>query len=93
MAGGVKKYSVEFSPKARKKIDNLDAPVRRRITEWIIKNLEGTETPRAHGKAMEGEWYGYWRYRVGDYRLISKIQDDKIIFLIVNAKGNYDIYK
>ena len=93
MADGVKKYSVEFSSGARKKIDKLDAPVRKRITEWIEKYLSGTETPRAKGRPMEGEWYGYWRYRVGDYRLISKILDDKIIILVVKVDKRNDIYK
>ena len=56
MDDGVKKYSVEFKPQARKKMDKLDAPVRRRITQWIEKNIEGCENPRHTGKALEGEW-------------------------------------
>ncbi|MBE8949218.1 MAG: type II toxin-antitoxin system RelE/ParE family toxin [Quinella sp. 3Q1] len=93
MADGVKKYSVEFKPSARKKMDKLDAPVRRRITQWIAKNLEGCENPRAKGRLLEGEWEGYWRYRVGDYRLIADIQDDKIIIMIINVDKRNDIYK
>ena len=93
MADDVKKYSVEFKSKARKKIDKLDAPVRRRITQWIANNLEGCENPRLKGKALEGDWEGYWRYRVGNYRLVADIQDDKIIILIVNVDKHNDIYK
>ena len=45
------------------------------------------------GKALEGDWYGYWRYRVGNYRLVAQIVDSEIIIFIVNVdKGNY-IYK
>lgn len=93
MAEGVKKFSVEFKPSARKKIDKLDAPIRRRITQWIASNLEGCENPRAKGKALEGEWDGCWRYRVGNYRLVAEIHDDKIIILIINVDKRNDIYK
>ena len=93
MADGVKKYSVEFNSIARKKVDKLDAPVRRRITQWVEKNLEGCENPRAHGHALAGKLKDHWRYRVGDYRLIADIQDDKIIILIVNVDKRNDIYK
>ena len=89
----VKQYTVEFSPKARKKLDKLDAPVRARISTWIDKNLEGCENPRRRGKPLEGEFGGQWRYRVGDYRLIAKILDDKIIILIINVDKRNDIYK
>ena len=93
MADDVKKYSVEFKPKVRKQIDSLDAPIRRRITKWIENNLEGCTNPRAKGKALEGDWEGYWRYRVSNYRLIADIKDDKIIILIVNVDKRNDIYK
>ncbi|MBQ3451469.1 MAG: type II toxin-antitoxin system RelE/ParE family toxin [Selenomonadaceae bacterium] len=55
--------------------------------------FEGCENPRAKGKALEGEWEGYWRYRVGNYRLVAEIQDDKIIILIINVDKRNDIYK
>jgi len=93
MVDNVKKYSVEFKPKVRKQIDKLDAPIRRRITQWIANNLEGCANPRFKGKALEGDWEGYWRYRVGNYRLIADIKDDKIIILIVNVDKRNDIYK
>ncbi len=89
----MKKFSVEYEAKARKKIDKLDAPVRNRIKEWIEKNLEGCENPRAYGHALMGKLKDHWRYRVGDYRLIADIQDDKIIILIVNVDKRNDVYK
>ena len=93
MADSVRKYSVEFKPQALKKVEKLDAPVRRRITQWITKNLEGCENPRAKGKALEDEWEGYRRYRVDNYRLVANIQDDKIIILIINVDKRNDIYR
>ncbi len=86
-------YSVKYKKAAEKKLEKMDATVRNRIKTWIDKNLEGCENPRAKGKALEGEWEGYWRYRVGNYRLVADIQDDKIIILIVNVDKRNDIYK
>ena len=63
----MKQYRVEYDPHVLKKLKKLDASVRNRITSWIGKNLVGCENPRLHGKALRGEWYGYWRYRVSDY--------------------------
>ena len=89
----MKKFSVEYDDKAKKKLDKLDAPVRKRIKTWIDKNLVDCENPRLRGKKLEGKLSDYWRYRVGDYRLIADIQDDKIIILIVNVDKRNDIYK
>ncbi|MBQ3452195.1 MAG: type II toxin-antitoxin system RelE/ParE family toxin [Selenomonadaceae bacterium] len=87
------KYSVKYKKLAEKKLERLDPPVRKRIKNWVEKNLEGCENPRHTGKPLEGEWEGYWRYRVGNYRLVAEIQDDKIIILIVNVDKRNDIYK
>lgn len=89
----MKKFTVEYEEKARKKIAKLDAPVRKRIKAWIDKNLEGCENPRAKGKPLDGEFAGQWRYRVGDWRIIAKIIDDKIIILVLNVDKRNDIYK
>ncbi|MBQ6297379.1 MAG: type II toxin-antitoxin system RelE/ParE family toxin [Selenomonadaceae bacterium] len=89
----MKKFSVKYDPHALKKIGKLDAPVRKRIKKWIEKNLEGCENPRRRGKPLDGEFSGYWRYRVGDYRIIADIQDDKIIIFVINVDKRNDIYK
>lgn len=90
---GVKRYSVVLSSHAEKKLDKLAAPVRNRIQKWIETNLEGCENPRRRGKPLEGELSGFWRYRVGDYRIIADIQDDKIIIFVINVDKRNDIYK
>ena len=89
----MKAFSVEYDDKAKKKLEKLDAPVRNRIRAWIERNLVGCENPRRRGKPLEGRLSNYWRYRVGDYRLIADIQDDKIIILTVNVDKRNDIYK
>lgn len=79
----MKQYRIEYDPHVIKKLNKLDVPVRNRILTWVDKNLVGCENPRRLGKALSGEWEGYWRYRVGDYRIIAKIEDDKVIIFVV----------
>ena len=88
----MKKYNVEYDPHVMKKLSKLDAPIRKRIKNWIDKNLEGCENPRLHGKALQGDWEGHWRYRVGDYRIIAKIEDDKVIIFVVKVDKRGEIY-
>ena len=85
-------YSVKYKKSALKKLNKLDAPVRERIKIWIDNNLNGCENPRIHGKALSGEWHGYWRYRVGDYRIIAQIKDEKIIIVVVKIDKRDEIY-
>ncbi len=86
------KYTVEFTPKALKKIKKLDKHTASLIVGWIRKNLQDCENPRLHGKGLTANKSGQWRYRVGDYRLIAEIYDDKIVILILNVGHRRDIY-
>ena len=86
-------FHVEFTKNALKQLKKLDKPTAALIIGWIKKNLEGCDNPRVHGKGLTADRSGQWRYRVGDYRLIAKIDDDKIIILIVNFGHRRDVYK
>lgn len=85
-------YHVEFTKAALKELKKMDHHTAAMITGWIRKNLEGCEDPRQHGKALTANLSGQWRYRVGDYRLLAEIQDDRIIILILNVGHRSEIY-
>lgn len=87
-----KKFKVEFSARATKQMHKLDAQTFRIITSWILKNLEGCENPRQHGKGLTANRSGQWRYRVGDYRIIAEIQDAEIIILVLEVGHRKEIY-
>ena len=87
------KYTVDYESKARKQLRKMDSSVSKRIYDWVDEHLEGCENPRAFGKALTGNWAGYWRYRVGDYRIIADIQDDKIVIIITEVGHRGEIYK
>lgn len=87
------KYTVEYTPQAVKQLKKLDKPIRALIFGWIDKNLNNCEDPRRHGKSLTGNYSGKWRYRIGDYRLIANIADEKITILILNIGHRKEIYK
>ena len=85
-------FKVELSKAAKKDLKKLDIQTSTLIINWLRKNLEGCSNPRIHGKALVGNHAGKWRYRVGDYRLIADILDDKIIILVLNIGHRREIY-
>lgn len=88
----MKDYHVEFAPDAHKFLRKMDPGVRAMLLKWVRKNLENCENPRAHGKALAGNLAGLWRYRVGDYRLIAKIEDARVVILILDIGHRREIY-
>ena len=86
-------YHVEFSKSAQKMLRKFDPNIRNMIIKWIRKNLEGCTNARAHGKALTGNLAGLWRYRVGNYRLIADIQDDRLVILMLEAGHRGEIYQ
>ena len=89
----MKSYKVELSAAARKQLKKMDSTAQARIVNWLKTNLDGCENPRLHGKTLTGKWHGHWRYRVGDYRLIAKIFDDKLIIFVVKIDNRGDVYE
>ena len=86
------RYTVEFTERALKDLRKLDRHTAALILGWIRKNLENCENPRQHGKGLTANKSGQWRYRVGDYRLLAEIEDNKIRILILNVGHRREIY-
>lgn len=87
------RYTVEYTSKALKSLKKFDKPVLLMIKSWIEKNLIGTTEPRRHGKGLTSNRSGQWRYRVGDYRIIADIEDEKLIILVVEVEHRSRVYK
>ena len=86
------KYNVEYSKTAMNTRKKMDSSTSKLIRTWIEKNLVDAENPRVKGKALTGDLKGLWRYRVGDYRILADIQDDKIVILILDIGHRSKIY-
>ena len=87
------KYTVEYTKRAIKQLKKLDKQTSALLLGWIEKNLVDCDNPRQFGKGLTANRKGEWRYRIGDYRRVADIQDDKIVILILNIGHRRDIYK
>jgi mRNA interferase RelE/StbE len=86
-------WRLVFSKTADKQLAKMDAGVRRIILAWLLKNVDGCVNPRAHGKGLEGNLSGAWRYRIGDYRVLCELHDKELVVLAFNVGHKRDIYK
>ena len=86
------RYTVRFTERAMKQMHKLDKQRFIIITNWIAKNLENCENPRQHGKALVANRSGQWRYRIGDYRLIAKIEEKIVTIFILEVGHRKNVY-
>ena len=87
------KYEVVYSATAVKQLSKMDAATRKLIRAWIEKNLVGCTDPRAHGKGLTGDKSGKWRYRIGNYRILAQIYDDRLVIHVFKVGHRRDVYK
>lgn len=87
-------WKIEVSPLADRELDKLDTQNSRRILKFLYERVANLDDPRSIGKAMQGPLLGdFWGYRVGDYRLICKIDDDRIVVLLLRVGHRKEIYR
>lgn len=87
----MKRYKVEFEKKAIKNLKSIDNKQAALILTWIDNNLDGTTDPRKYGKPLKGKFNEYWRYRVGQYRVIVDIQDERLIIVVISLGHGKEI--
>jgi mRNA interferase RelE/StbE len=87
-------YNVELSESAERELGKLDAPQAKRILKFLHQRVARLDDPRSIGEALHGSRLGeFWKYRVGDYRLICKIEDDRLIVLVLRVGHRKEIYR
>jgi mRNA interferase RelE/StbE len=87
-------WNIELSPEARKDLAKLGATEAKRILKFLHQRLRLMENPRDTGKALVGPILsGLWRYRVGDYRIFCRIEDEKICIVVVEIGHRREVYK
>lgn len=86
-------YELEIKEQAIKALKHIDRNQAKIIMGWINKNLVGCSNPRLHGKPLIGNKKGYWRYRVGVYRIIADIDDGLVRICVINIAHRSDIYR
>jgi mRNA interferase RelE/StbE len=86
-------WTVEISDIAERQLRKLDRPVQKRILDWLEDRIEGCKNPRHFGESLKGDYAGFWRYRVGNYRVLCDIQDEKVLVLVLAIGHRREVYK
>lgn len=87
-------WTVELSTTADRELNKLDPQHSRRILKFLQERVANLGDPRSVGEALHGSRLGeFWKYRVGHYRLICKIEDDRLIVLVLRIAHRREIYR
>jgi len=87
-------WQIKFSDTAKKQLAKLDPSESSRIASFLTNRVAASSNPRLLGKALSGSKLGdYWRYRVGNYRVICEILDDKLVILAVSIGHRREVYR
>ena len=86
------KYKVIIREKAEKQLNKLDNSIKLKIMRYIKQNLFDTDNPKKFGKALRYNLKGFWRYRVENYRIIVKIEENELLILVVQIDKRDKIY-
>ena len=87
-------WQVEFTEGARMDLAKLDKPTARRVTEFLRNRVAPLDDARSIGHALTGSELGeFWRYRVGDYRIVCEIRDKVLVILVIRIGHRREIYR
>lgn len=87
-------WTIELADTALRQLGKLDRLTARRILKFLDKRIAPLKNPRSIGEALHGERVGeFWKYRVGDYRLIARIEDDRMVVLVLRVGHRRDVYR
>lgn len=86
-------WTVEIGDFAEVQLIKLDRPVHDRILAYLDERIEGCKNPRHFGEPLRANKAGLWRYRVGDYRIICEIQDERLVVVAIAVGHRRDVYK
>lgn len=87
-------WTIEFDPAAVRELDKLDPQISQRVLKFLHDRLAVLDDPRSIGEALKGSKLGeFWKYRVGDYRIISSIEDSVLRILVVKIGNRKEVYR
>lgn len=86
-------WRVEFSEHADRDLRRLSARDRDRIFRFLQERVEGCDDPRRSGEALQGPLKGLWRYRVGAFRILVEIRDERVTVVVVRVGNRREVYR
>ena len=84
-------WQADFGPRAQRALKKLDRQTAARLVAYLEQTI--ANDPRARGKALTGELSGFWRYRVGDWRLICRLEDERLVVLVIDVGHRREVYR
>ncbi len=87
-------WKVELDPAAERELGKLDPQIARRIINFLFERVSKLEDPRSIGQALQGSKFGeFWKYRVGDWRAVCKIEDERVSVLVFRIRHRSKVYR
>lgn len=86
-------YRVEYGITAARQLKKMDRKIAAFIISYIDEKLVNCENPRLFGKALKGDLSEIWRYRVGDYRILARIEDGRVMIAIVEIGHQKKVFE
>ena len=87
-------WRIEFATTALRELDKLDRQAARRIVAFLHDRMVANDNPRSVGQALKGTSLGeFWKYRIGDYRVVAAIEDQALRVLVVRVGNRKDLYR
>lgn len=87
-------WRIDFDDTAKSDLAALDKPVAKRITTFLRERVSQLDDPRSIGEALKGSKLGaFWKYRVGDYRIVASIEDGALHILVVRVGNRKEVYR
>ena len=87
-------WSVEFDAAAAKELRKLDPAVARRIVAFLRERVAVQDDVRSIGEALRGDTLGeFWKYRLGDYRIVVRIVDQRLVVIVVRIGHRKEVYR
>ena len=86
-------WNIEWDDRARKELRKLDSPIQKEILSYLRLRIAASDNPRIFGQSLSGNKAGLWRYRVGNYRIICRIEDDTLVVFVIGVGHRKEIYE
>jgi mRNA interferase RelE/StbE len=87
-------WQIKFDDSAKKDLAKLDKQIAKRITAFMRERVAPLDNPRSLGDALKGSELGeFWKYRVGDYRIIASIEESAVRILVVKIGNRREFYR
>ena len=87
-------WTIELSDSAARQLEKIDRSVQSRVRKFLHDRVAGLQNPRSIGETLKGERFGeFWKYRVGDFRLIAKIEDERFVVVVLRVGHRREVYR